>query len=68
MTDLTATHIAHRSRIRRTGVFGYLDLYRQRRALAKMDAAQLVDLGLTRAEAQAEAQRPIWDAPNHWQY
>lgn len=68
MTDLTAAHISRRSPARRTGVFGYLDLYRQRRALAKMDNAQLVDLGLTRAEAQAEAKRPIWDAPNHWQY
>lgn len=68
MTDLTAAHVSHRPRTRYTGVFGYLDLYRQRRALAKMDNAQLVDLGLSRAEAQAEAARPLWDAPNHWQY
>ena len=68
MTDFTAAHVTNNRLSRRTGLFGYLDLYRQRRALAKMDDAQLVDLGLTRDEAQAEAARPIWDAPNHWQY
>ena len=68
MTDFTAAHIAHRHLPRRAGLMGYMDLYRQRRALAKMDAAQLDDLGLTRSEAQAEAARPFWDAPSHWQY
>ncbi|MCG7494314.1 DUF1127 domain-containing protein [Thalassobius sp. Cn5-15] len=41
-------------------------LYRQRRALSALDSAALKDLGLTRAEAEVEAARPIWDAPNHW--
>jgi uncharacterized protein YjiS (DUF1127 family) len=36
-------------------------LSRQRRALAAMDDYRLHDLGLTRAEAQAEATRPLWD-------
>ncbi|MEM7471569.1 MAG: DUF1127 domain-containing protein [Pseudomonadota bacterium] len=44
----------------------YVDLYRQRRALAAMDKAQLMDLGLTREEADIEAARPVWDAPQHW--
>ena len=48
------------------GVLSYLELRRQRRALACMDTAQLNDLGLTREEAMIEAARPIWDAPNHW--
>ena len=44
----------------------YLGLYRQRRALAELDAHRLDDIGLTRAEAEAEARRPIWDPPAHW--
>ncbi|NCO85596.1 MAG: DUF1127 domain-containing protein [Rhodobacterales bacterium] len=38
----------------------------QRRRLAALDAAQLRDLGLTRAQAAAEAARPVWDVPAHW--
>ena len=41
-------------------------LSRQRAALATLDDAALRDLGLTRAEARAEAARPFWDAPDHW--
>jgi uncharacterized protein YjiS (DUF1127 family) len=26
----------------------------------------LRDLGITRAEADREAARPMWDAPGHW--
>jgi uncharacterized protein YjiS (DUF1127 family) len=26
----------------------------------------LQDIGITRAEARAEARRPVWDAPAHW--
>ena len=66
MTDLTAAHISHPMRRTKTGLMGYLDLYRQRRALAAMDESQLLDLGLTRAEALKEANRAIWDAPHHW--
>lgn len=35
----------------------------QRRALAALDDALLADLGLTRAEAETEANRPVWDMP-----
>jgi len=45
----------------------YLALWRQRRALAKMDARQLADIGVTRDQARAEAARPLWDVPSHWQ-
>ncbi|MCC1495116.1 DUF1127 domain-containing protein [Cognatishimia sp. F0-27] len=41
-------------------------LARQRRALKRMDADQLHDLGLSRDAADAEAARPFWDAPAHW--
>lgn len=35
----------------------------QRHRLAQLDNARLSDLGLTRAEAEAEARRPLWDLP-----
>ena len=34
--------------------------YRQRRALAEMDAVRLDDIGLTKSEAVLEAQKPFW--------
>ncbi len=37
-----------------------------RARLGEMDAAMLADIGLTRAQAQAEAARPIWDVPGFW--
>ncbi len=43
-----------------------LHLLRSRRALARLDDDQLHDIGITRACAEREAQRGIWNAPNHW--
>ncbi|SEA52603.1 DUF1127 domain-containing protein [Rubrimonas cliftonensis] len=40
-----------------------LDLIRQRRALAALDARLLADIGLSREDAEAEARRPFWDGP-----
>ena len=34
--------------------------YRQRRALAEMNAVRLDDIGLTKSEAEQEAQKPFW--------
>lgn len=45
---------------------GLLRLARQRRELAKLDARQLSDIGLTAAAAKSEANRPFWDVPSHW--
>ncbi|NNK79396.1 MAG: DUF1127 domain-containing protein [Litoreibacter sp.] len=53
---------------RRTGLLGYLDLYRQRRALLSLDDARLEDLGLSREAVKNEANRPIWDAPAYWSH
>ncbi|MGX9351545.1 DUF1127 domain-containing protein [Shimia sp. W99] len=39
---------------------------RQRRALNRLDAAALKDLGLTRADVEAELKRPVWDVPTNW--
>lgn len=66
MTDWIIARPASRFAAPRNGLMRYVDLYRQRRALAAMDKAQLMDLGLTREEADIEAARPVWDAPQHW--
>lgn len=66
MAYFTQTLHMSQPRTRTTGLLGYMELYRQRRALARMDAAQLDDLGLTLEQAKSEARRMIWDAPNSW--
>lgn len=43
-----------------------LTVRRQRAALRKLDDAALHDLGLSRAQAESEAARPVWDAPARW--
>lgn len=47
-------------------VLSLLALQRQRRSLANLDARLLADVGLTREQAHAEMERPIWDAPPNW--
>lgn len=41
-------------------------IWRQRRALEALDDSALEDIGLTRSQAEAEARRPLWDAPESW--
>ena len=43
-----------------------LELSRQRRALARLDARALDDIGVSRSQAEAEARRPPSDAPDSW--
>jgi uncharacterized protein YjiS (DUF1127 family) len=43
-------------------------LRRSREQLARLDDHLLRDIGLTRAQAEREARRPRWDAPEHWRY
>ena len=38
----------------------------QRQQLLNLDAARLADIGVTRAQAAAEAQRSLWDVPKTW--
>ncbi len=54
----------HRTLARR--LTGWIVLSRSRRQLAALTDAQLADIGLSRAQAQAEAARPVWDAPEFW--
>lgn len=51
---------------RRIGLFGWLGLARQRRALGRLDSDRLADIGVSPAEAARESRRPIWDGPDHW--
>lgn len=39
---------------------------RQRLALRSLDDNALSDIGLTKAQAEAESKRPIWDVPANW--
>lgn len=41
----------------------WLDLWSERRMLARLDERALADLGLTPAEVSREANRPPWDVP-----
>lgn len=50
------------------GVLGrvarWLAVSDERRRLARADDRMLKDIGVSRADAQAEAARPFWDLPN----
>ncbi len=41
-------------------------LWATRRALAALSPEQLQDVGVSRAEANREAQRAVWDVPANW--
>jgi uncharacterized protein YjiS (DUF1127 family) len=43
-----------------------VNLWASRRALAKLDARALNDIGVTRAEAIDEAGKTLWDVPKAW--
>ena len=70
MTMLTAARSAHQPRATRMSFGATLSrlhgLWRQRQALKALDDAALHDIGVTRAQARAEARRPVWDAPTNW--
>ena len=70
MTHALATPVSLPATARRRSLLAMMRvapaLLRQRRALADLDDSRLQDLGLTRAQARAEADRPFWDAPAHW--
>ena len=43
-----------------------IDVWRSRRALARLDADRLTDLGLSADRAAREAAKPVWDVPATW--
>lgn len=48
------------------GLRDMIALSRQRRQLRALDDHMLADIGISRIEAVAEAQKPVWNAPRHW--
>ncbi|MEE9387912.1 MAG: DUF1127 domain-containing protein [Paracoccaceae bacterium] len=44
----------------------YDAIYQQRQTLRNLSDTALKDIGLTKPQANAEASRPVWDAPSHW--
>ncbi len=62
----TLAHAAFSPARRRRSLGDLMGLFRQRQALARLDDAALEDIGFSRAEAEAEAARPVWDVPTHW--
>lgn len=70
MTTLATTPCLHHSAPRRArlNLARIIALYRSRTALARLDADQLDDVGLTFDDAHREARRPVWDVPNGWHY
>lgn len=67
MTMFTESHTACTPRrSARFDLGRVLAVWRQRRQLKALDTAALSDIGLSRREADAEANRPVWDVPNNW--
>jgi len=68
-SSLARSGAGHR-RIQSGGLMNYIFLgysvWRQRQHLRDLDESLLDDIGLTRNEAESEANRPIWDVPAHW--
>ena len=57
----------HRGDLRPLGrLLTLMSLGRSRRRLGDLEEHLLRDIGLTRAEARQEAEKPIWNAPSHW--
>ncbi|MEL6682695.1 MAG: DUF1127 domain-containing protein [Pseudomonadota bacterium] len=54
----------------KAGLWGTLTsvmaLRQQRKALKDLDEHLLRDIGVTRQDAEIEAEKPIWDVPRHW--
>ena len=70
MSRLMEMSFGRVSRSRGPGLLARIDqafaLHRSRARLAQLDARLLADVGLDRSTAEAEAKRPVWDAPSHW--
>lgn len=69
MTQITlrsALHTSSRSKSRAASALGALQLWRSRRALARLDARMLEDIGVSADAAATEAARAPWDVPAYW--
>lgn len=50
----------------RNSLMTRLSVWRSRRALAKLDARALEDIGVSPQEARREAKLAAWDVPHTW--
>ena len=67
LTDITTRHThAHRPTTQGFSLLSALAVWRSRRALARLDARALDDIGVTARHAAHEAAKPIWDVPATW--
>ncbi|WP_206050280.1 DUF1127 domain-containing protein [Oceaniglobus ichthyenteri] len=71
MTSLTPTAECCTAQPKtRPGLFAQISAMiaarRQRAQLRELDDAILYDLGLSRAEIEAESRRALWDVPANW--
>ena len=70
MSDLSYVCSCDVDRPTRSGVLSLIvravGLHRSRRQLSALDDHMLADIGVTRQDAMAEAERPVWDAQDHW--
>ena len=62
----TQANCAPQSPRRTLGLRAYFSLWKQRRALTRMEDWQKRDLGLSDTEIEAERRRAPWDAPATW--
>lgn len=49
-----------------SSISAYIAIARQRHALSQLDDHLLQDIGLTKHQANSEAERAPWDVPAHW--
>jgi uncharacterized protein YjiS (DUF1127 family) len=59
--DSIVRQLASRADRAITTLLRWQELARERRALMRLDDHMLKDIGITRADAQRESERPFWD-------
>ena len=50
----------------RFSLLAAIDVWRSRRALARLDSRALADVGISVKSALTEERKPIWDVPVTW--
>ncbi|WP_299598769.1 hypothetical protein [uncultured Tateyamaria sp.] len=66
-TDITTRHTNMKPAARRLPTLRMiLDVWKSRRALARLDAQRLDDIGINSERATRESAKPIWDVPATW--
>ena len=67
LTDFTTRHTATKPTPRRLpSLRTLLSVWKSRRALARLDAHALDDIGVDANRAARESAKPIWDVPATW--